>query len=63
MKMKLIHSATLMLCLAVVGCSSTGGNGGARSEVSQAWLDGQETALRSAMAAVVGRPGKVMKMP
>lgn len=51
MKMKLIHSATLMLCLAVVGCSSTGGNsGGARTEVSQAWLDGQETALRSAMA-------------
>lgn len=50
MKMKLIHSATLMLCMAVVGCSSTGNTGGARPEVSQAWLDSQETALRTAMA-------------
>lgn len=50
MKTKLIHSATLMLCMAVVGCSSTGNNSSARPEVSQAWLDSQETTLRAAMA-------------
>src|SRR5690606_38234133 len=50
MKMKLIPSATLMLCLSGVGCSSTVGYRGASSELSQAWLDGQEAALRSAMA-------------
>ncbi|KHO65593.1 hypothetical protein PT85_05940 [Pseudomonas flexibilis] len=48
--MKMIHSATLMLCMAVAGCSSTGNTGSARPEVSQSWLDSQETALRTAMA-------------
>lgn len=50
MNMKLIHSATLMLCMAVVGCSSTGNSGASRVEVSQAWLDSQESALRSVTA-------------
>ncbi|HTN30174.1 MAG TPA: OmpA family protein [Pseudomonas sp.] len=50
MTIKLIHSATLMLCMAVAGCSSTGTSGKAGPDVSQAWLDSQESALRTAMA-------------
>lgn len=50
MKMKLIHSATLMLCLAAAGCSTTGATDSVRPGVSQSWLDSQETALRTAMA-------------
>ena len=51
MTIKLIHSATLMFCMAVAGCSSTGNSGGSTGpNVSQAWLDSQEAALRTAMA-------------
>ena len=50
MTIKLIHSATLMFCMAVAGCSSTGNGGSTGSNVSQAWLDSQEAALRTAMA-------------
>ncbi|HTO19775.1 MAG TPA: OmpA family protein [Pseudomonas sp.] len=50
MTIKLIHSATLMFCMAVAGCSSTGNGGSTGPNVSQAWLDSQEAALRTAMA-------------
>ena len=50
MNIKMIQSATLMLCMAVAGCSSTGNGGKAGADVSQSWLDSQESALRSAMA-------------
>lgn len=50
MNMKLIHSAPLMFCLAIVGCSSTGTDQAGTPKVSQAWLDGYEANLRDAVA-------------